>query len=132
MDILKSLVQIMDQLFKTLGPYGDGIRFALACVFIGLFSAKMVFTKTSWYKRGPIGVWFFWWGYKTLAWHPFMAGLFYGALMPRSGAYNIPDCVNSALYFAVWGAGTVWLYEATKGLLKKKTGVDFERIMEGS
>lgn len=94
--------------------------FAAAMVvfsIIGEVTTRNVFTKDAHRKNKP--VWFWWWGRKTLALHPLLAGLVLG-LFWRNPEPGVDTLVESCAYFAMAGGFSVWAYEALKGFAKKE------------
>lgn len=89
---------------------------------IGEVTTRNVFTKTAHLTNKP--VWFWWWGRKTLALHPILAGLVMGTVWTNPEA-GVDTLVESCAYFAMAGALSVWAYETLKGFAKKE-GYDID------
>lgn len=77
-----------------------------------------IFTKKKAYEKGKLQ-WLFWWGWKTLALQPIIAGAIIGLLWgnPEPG---VKEGIASFFYFASSGGCSVVAYQVLKGVLKKK------------
>lgn len=81
-----------------------------------------IFTKDAYKTKKPL--WLYYWGRKTLALHPILAGMILGTIWknPEAGVKTVPACMG---YFAMAGAFSVWAYELLKGLAHKE-GIDID------
>jgi len=89
---------------------------------VGQVMSKNVFTRDAHKTNKP--VWLFWWGRKTLALHPILAGMILG-LIWRDPEEGVKGLAASMGYFAMAGTFSVWAYETLKGLAKKE-GIDLD------
>jgi hypothetical protein len=92
-------------------------------MLIGLVMNKQIFSAQM-CKDVPRAKWLWWWARKTLPLHPVISGIALGFIwyLPEAGVDSI---VERCAYFGFAGALSVFLYEAAKGLLKKR-GIDLE------
>lgn len=108
-------------------PHWPFFAWMAIAMIIGRVVTLNIFTKTAHYTRKP--VWFWWWGRKTLALHPILAGAMLGIFWrnPEPGVDTLAACMG---YFAASGGLSVWAYELVKGLAKKQ-GYDLKIPGEG-
>jgi hypothetical protein len=112
----------MIEMFKThIMPHWPFLSAMVVFMLVGRVMTKNVFTKTAHHNKGK-WTWLFWWGRKTLALHPIMAGAVLGMLW-REPEPGMKDMAASVMYFAMSGALSVWAYETLKGIAKKH-GID--------
>lgn len=114
MDTLNELIGIL------LRPV---VAWCLLAMVVGQILKTQLWTRERAYRRGR-WQWWWWWGRKTMALHPALAGVVIGIVWPGTieDGYR-GGTLLGAVYFAAGGMGSVWAFEALRGLAKRK-GVD--------
>jgi len=113
---------IVEFINTNLLPHWPFVAAMMIFMVVGEVATKNVFTKDAHKTNKP--VWLFWWGRKTLALHPILAGMFLG-LVWRNPEAGVDTLVESMAYFALAGTCSVWAYEFLKGVAKKE-GIDLD------
>jgi hypothetical protein len=103
-------------------PHWPFVSGMMIFMIIGRVMSKNIFFKDAHKTNKP--VWLFWWGRKTLALHPIVAGLMLGMIW-RDPEAGVKGLAASMGYFAMAGAFSVWAYETLKGIAKKE-GIDLD------
>ena len=103
-------------------PHWPFVAAMVIFMIIGEVTTKNIFTRNAHKTNKP--VWFFWWGRKTLALHPIVAGMVLGSVW-RNPEAGVDTLVESMAYFAMAGGFSVWAYEFLKGMAKKE-GIDID------
>lgn len=100
---------------------------ALAAVVMQVL--KNTLWATSQVKLAGKWGWVFWWGRKTLPLHPVVLGFFVGLMpgMPH-GSLEGASPWPVALYYALAGLTSTWLFNVIKGIAKQK-GIDLEDVV---
>jgi hypothetical protein len=106
-------------------PHWPGLAWATIATVIGQVMAHRVFTEANARRPGRFQ-WAWWWARKTLPLHPVLAGALLGLMWTNpEGADPAWPRVASAMYFAFFGAMSIWIYQVLKDLLKRK-GFDIQ------
>ena len=115
-------MEFLQELYAWLSPHWPGVTWTFVAALIGQVMAHRVFTRKQAHTKRK-GQWFWWWSRKTLPLHPVVAGGVLGLMWTDPEGAGWP-WIGSVVYFAFFGAISIWLYEFVKGVLKKKTGID--------
>ena len=122
---MEAVWEMFQQVWAFASPHWPGLSWFATAMLVGQVMSKRVFTRQQAAIKRP-QQWIWWWGRKTLALHPVVAGVMVGLIWRNpEGVTPAWPWIANCMYFGFFGGFSTWAYEVFKGLAKKQ-GIDLD------
>lgn len=117
-------MQEIKDIYDFIAPHWPGVAWSLIGMLLVQVGKNSIFSKSAAHsdRKGSV---ICWWGRKTLPLHPVLLGVVLGIFWQNPQGADPPwPWIGSLVYFAAFGVGSSFAFEAIRGLLKSRADID--------